>query len=124
MQLIGMSPVDSLQPTSEGATGLESTMDNVIQFQARTVSLGQPNRNIDVTVLAWIPLGELRELLWRWDATEQSTPDLLRQCVRIVAEALVEDSTDAEARKRGWHGAAAMHERGRDMLSILAEEMP
>ena len=103
---------------------LESSMQNVIPFQARTAPQPPPTTSIDAAALQWISLAELREKLWRWDSIEQSTPDAMRRVVRLAAERLLEDAatyTDADARKWGWADVAAMRERGQDMLLILAE---
>ena len=109
------------------STALESSMQNVIPFQARTAPQVPSITSIDATALLWIPLAELREKLWGWDSIKRDTPDLMRQVVKLGADSLLEDATtytDADARKRGWADVAAMRERGQDMLLILAEHVP
>ena len=44
-------------------TSLESSMQNVIPFQARTAPQVPSITSIDATALLWIPLAELREKL-------------------------------------------------------------
>ena len=121
---IGTSAVTSMQgdAVEVPTTALESSMHNVIPFQARPAQVEQ--RTIDVSHLQWVPLSELRELLWRWDAAQNGTPNALRQVLKIIADDLLLDCTDADAKKQGWRDAAAMHERGRDMLQILEEHRP
>ena len=109
------------------STALESSMQNVIPFQARTAPQVPSITSIDATALLWIPLAELREKLWGWDSIKRDTPDLMRQGVKLGADSLLEDATtytDADARKWGWADVAAMRERGQDMLLILAEHVP
>ena len=109
------------------STALESSMQNVIPFQARTAPQVPSITSIDATALLWIPLAELREKLWGWDSIKRDTPDLMRQVVKLGADSLLEDATtytDADARKWGWADVAAMRERGQDMLLILAEHVP
>lgn len=125
-QLIGIGTTAGAKLQGSAAevpsTALESSMHNVIPFQARPAQVEQ--RTVDVSHLQWVPLSELRELLWRWDSAQHDTPDALRQVLKMVADALLLECTDADAKKQGWRDAAAMHERGRDMLQILAEHRP
>lgn len=90
-------------------------MTNVVQFRGRFSS--KVDGPALTFALVWAPLSELRAAILVSD-----DPVLVCKVVRVIADGLLEKQlTDADARTHGWHSAAAIHERGRDMLLLLQE---
>lgn len=88
-----------------------------------------PATDIDVTVLVFTPLHELRELLWRWPGRCPSDPGLLRRTLQLIGENLAalqeaDAAADAEAQKTGWRDAKTRREHGAAMLEVLREFSP
>lgn len=99
-------------------------MNNVIPFQRRP-KLPPTPEDIDATILCWLPLSELRELLFRFVAACPTDPGAGHRLLSLVADMLLTSThTDTEAQKYGWQNVHAMHERGRDMLAMLQENPP
>ncbi len=95
-------------------------MSHVIPFKGRPAT--SVDTDLDVGVLAWVPLAELRQLLEAWPQKCPSSPLLLRDVIEAVAHGLVtSEMSDAEAKTWGWHSAAARLQRGSDMLLLLQE---
>lgn len=79
---------------------------------------------IDGEVLMWVPIVQLREKIFTWQALNTASPDAMCEVLSIVAQNVLSQAsqlTDAEARVRGWVDVKAMYERGVEMQALLRE---
>lgn len=82
------------------------------------------NTVIDVEVLMWVPIGQLREKIFTWQALSTASPDAVCQAISFAARSALSEAsqlTDAEARVRGWVDVKAMHDRAIEMQALLLE---
>ncbi|MBB3179737.1 hypothetical protein [Variovorax sp. Sphag1AA] len=80
----------------------------------------QVTRAIDVTHIAFVPLAELERVLIESINTMKDPTTLIRVICRIAHSLLDPSDTESQARTQGWASLAVRHQRGRDMIEIIA----